>query len=153
MFYLLGLAIFLVSVGATITILGGDLLFFLNFPAILAILIPLTGVLTATQSFRTFGLGFKAVIFPGKPISEELRGKAASLFRFLSKITALSSAIILLICLINLLMYWADNPEEIMNWGDNIAALVLSLLYGLTIIAAIFEPVVYILKKRQGKDK
>ena len=152
MFYLLGLAIFLFSVGSTIFILGGDLLYFLNLPTWLIIFVPLVGILTATQSFKVFGAGIKAVILPQQAISEDLRGKAASLFRFLSKVTALTSGIMVLICFVNILMNIDFSyPDAIYGLGINIAASLISLVYAFVLIAAVFEPIVFILKKRQNQ--
>ena len=94
MFYLLGLAIFLLSVGATIVVLGGDLYYFMNLPTFLIIVLPLVGVLTATQNFKVFYAGVKAVLFPKEAISEDMRGKAASLFRYLSILLVTTSAIL-----------------------------------------------------------
>ena len=37
--------------------------------------------------------------------------------------------------------------------GANIAASIITILYGLILIAAVFEPIVIILKKRGGKER
>ena len=151
MFFILGFAIFLATIGFVITILGGDIRFFLNLPTIIFIFIPLTGVLTATNSFKVFYGGLKAVIFPKEPISDELRGQAASLFRFLSKATIMIAVIMTLISLVNMLfsMDFADS-NAIYCIGINIAASLISMLYAMILIVGIFEPVVFILKKRQA---
>ena len=154
MFYLLGLAIFLVSFGLTVTVLGGDISYYLNIPTLLIIIVPLAAILTATQNFKIFGAGFKAAIFPNEQISEDLRGKAASLFRFLSKTTALVAALGTMISFLNMLMNLNfDDPYAIQNLGANIAAALVSIAYGLVLIAAVFEPIVIILKKRSDKDR
>jgi len=152
--FLLGFAIYLVSTGCVIIILGGHVADFINLPSLLIILVPLLAVLTATRSFKVFYGGLRSVILPKEQIKEELRGQAASLFRLLSKITGMVSGIGVLISLVNLLfnMDFTD-PHAISCLGVNIAASLILLLYGLLLIAAVFEPVVFILKKRRDTDR
>ena len=151
MFYLAGLAIFLFTSVSTVLFLGGDISTFFYGYTYLIMLILLAGVLTATQSFKVFYAGMKAVILPHKPMSEDMRGKAASLFRFLSKTTALIAGIMVLISLINMLFGLDfEDPQAISKIGVNAAYALVFLFQGLTLIAAVFEPVVFILKKRQG---
>jgi len=152
--FLLGLAIFVLFTAFIIIALGGDVYNFINLPTILFIIVPLVGILTATRSFKVFGVGFKAIVFSKEPISEEMRGKAASLFRFLSKSTALIAALMVLICIINMLMNIDFNdPAVIPHIGTNVAASLVSMVYGVILIAAVFEPIVFILKKRQDKER
>ena len=150
--FILGFAIFLISSGLVVYILGGDVRDFLNLPSLLIILVPLAAVLTATKSFRVFYGGLRAMILPKEPITEELRGQAASLFRLLSKITALASVLGFLICLMNMLMnldFESSAARYIL--GVNIASSLVLLVYGVILIAAVFEPVVFNLKKRYDK--
>jgi len=150
--FILGFAVFLVSSGLVITLLGGDVRDFLNLPSLLIILVPLAAVLTATKSFKVFYGGLRAMILPKEPITEDLRGQAASLFRLLSKVTALASALGVLICLVNMLMRLDfSDSAAIYNLGANIAASLILLVYGVFLIAAVFEPVVFNLKKRYEK--
>ena len=150
--FILGLAIYLISTGTVITILGGDVRDFLSIPSLLIILVPLAAVLTATKSFRVFYGGLRAMILPKEPITEELRGQAASLFRLLSKVTALASALGVLVCWVNILMRLDfSDPAAIYNLGINIATTLIFLVYGTLLIAAVFEPVVFNLKKRYDK--
>ena len=150
--FILGFAIFLVFIGLVITILGGNVNDFLNLPSLLIILVPLAAVLTATKSFKVFYGGLRAMILPKEPITEELRGQAASLFRLLSKVTALAAALGVLICLVNMLMCLDfSDPLAIYHLGANIAAALILLVYGVFLIAAVFEPVVFNLKKRYDK--
>jgi flagellar motor component MotA len=146
---LVGLAIILLSFGVCIILLGGDLRYFIDIASMLAILLPLAGVLVATGSFKVFLAGLRAVIFPKEEISEEMRGRAASLFRLLSKTTAMIAGVSVLICLVNVLFNLdVFHPGSVRALGINIAAAMISLIYGLLLIVAVFEPVVFILKKR-----
>ena len=155
MFYLLGLAIFLFSVALGALLLTGDLRFILDIPTFILLILPLVAVLTATQNFKIFAVGFKAAILPKSNISDDMRGKAASLFRFLSKATALIMTIHILVSLIMMLTNIDfGEPESIYRIGSrNISAILVTPLYGLIFIAAIFEPIVIILKKRGDKDR
>ena len=150
----LGLVIFLIGIAITITILGGRVSDFIDPASILSILLSLVAVLAATRSFKVFLAGWRAVMNPREEISEELRGQAASLFRFLSKITMMVAFMVTLISLINMLMN-LDFADEggIAALGINLAASLLTPVLGLILVAAFFEPAVYILKKRQGKGK
>ena len=148
--FLLGLAIFLLSAGFFIAVLGGDWRTFISFPSLMIIIIPLAAVLTATRGFNVFYAGLKAAVFPKQPVPDDLRGRAASLFRYLSKTTALVSAVAVLISLCNLLfnLNFYQNPGLISTIGVNIAAALITPFWGIILIAAVFEPLVFILKKR-----
>jgi len=149
-----GFAIFLICAGMTITVLGGQLNFFLSLPSFLIVTIPLVAVLTATKSFKVFYGGLKAVVLPKKPITEELRGQAASLFRLLSKIAALAAGLGVLISLINMLMGLDfSDPSAMHNLASNTAAALVVMVHALFLIAALFEPVVFNLKKRHGEKR
>ena len=150
--FVLGFAIVLICSCLTITVLGGNVTDFIQLPSLLILIIPLVAVLTATKSFKVFYGGLKAVVLPKEPITEELRGQAASLFRSLSKATAMISGIGVLISLMNMLMGLDfSEPNAINMMGSNIAAALVVMLYGLLLIVAVFEPVVFNLKKRQAK--
>jgi flagellar motor component MotA len=154
MFYLLGLAVFLFGVILGAMLLQSNLWNFMDLPSFILLIIPLAGVLTATQNWKIFGVGFKAAVLPKSNISEDMRGKAASLFRFLSKITVLVMVITVLVCWINILMGLDFADADIINvLGINIAASLITVFYGLILIAAVFEPIVIILKKRGEKER
>ena len=152
--FILGFTIFLISTVLTEIILGGSWTNFVNLPTLLMILIPLAAVMTATKSFKIFYYGLKAVILPKKPITEELRGQAASLFRLLSKSTAIISALGCLISLLNMLLGLDyTDPGSRYAIGANIAAALLIFVYGLFFIVAVFEPAVFNLKKRRDTER
>ena len=152
--FILGVAIFLFMIWLAITILGGNVDNYISIPSQLIVFAPLLGTLAATRSFKVFYGGLKAVILPKSSITEELRGQAMSLFRLLSKVTAMAVGIGALIGLTNVL-YGLDlgNPDVIHILGINAASALLSLVHGLFIIAAVFEPVVFNLKKRRDADR
>ena len=152
--FILGFAIFLICTFLTVIVLGGDWTSFINLPTLLMIFIPLAAVMTATKSFKIFYYGLKAMIFPKKPITEELRGQAASLFRLLSKATAIVSTIGFLISIINMLMGMDYSfPDLHFTIGAKIAAALLIYVYALFLIVAVFEPVVFNLKKRRDTER
>ena len=152
--FLLGFAIFLISMILTVILLGGAFLDFVNLPSLLFIVVPLLGVLTATKSLKVFFGGLKVVINPYRPLPEELRGQAASLFRLLSKTTAIVVALVFLISLIILLVSLDFTDPNIGNtFRGNIAAALITPFYGMLLIVAFFEPVVFILKKRRDTEK
>jgi hypothetical protein len=149
--FILGVAIYLTCFGLIIGVLGGSISYFINVPSLLMIVIPLTGTLAATRSFKVFYGGLKAVILPNQPLSEEVRGQAASLFRLLSKVTALVMGLDILVSLMIILMNfnWED-PNTINMLGINIAYSLVVMAYAFLLIAAVFEPVVFNMKKRRG---
>ena len=150
MFLLLGLAITLFIIGFVIQpFLGGDIVNFINLPSVLMIILPLAGILTATQSFKIFSEGFMAAVLPKKEISEEVRGQAASLFRFLSKATAFIGLIMVCISWISILMGLDfSDSNAIHMMFVNIAASLVPMFYAVILIFAVFEPTVFVLKKR-----
>ena len=152
--FVLGFVIFLLSVFLGAIILGGSLLDFINLPSLVLIIGPLVGVLIATKSFGVFIGGMKVVINPYRPLTEELRGQAASLFRLLSKTTALTSAIFLVVSFVNLCLGLDFSSEFAQrHFLVNIAALLIMPLYGMILIAGLFEPVVFNLKKRRDTER
>ena len=149
MFYLLGLAVSLTCFVSVILMLGGSLLNFVDPSSFFMIIVPLAAILFATGSFKTFGGGLMAAVLPNKPIPEELRGQAASLFRFLSKVTAMLMGIMTIIGFMNILLNLdLSDPNAINAIGMSISSTLISSFYGLILIAVVFEPVVFILKKR-----
>ena len=147
---LIGIAVFLFCTGLTLTVLGSQLSNFLSLPNLMFILVPLVAIMVSTKSLKVFTAGLSAVINPKRHLSEEMRGQAASLFRFLSKTAAMVSAIAVFISLLNMLMILDFiDPDARRNIGPNVAASLVPLGYGLFLIAAVFEPVVYNLKKRR----
>jgi len=115
------------------------------------LILPLAAVLTITRSFKLFGAGFRAALFPKKEIEADVRKQAALLFRLMSKTTMLAAVITTLISLMNMMIafdFYAD--KALISFMGNAAASLGFLLYGLLIIVFIFEPVVYILNKEKA---
>jgi len=149
--FLIGFAVILIGFWFYAMLLGGQTQNFIDVASLLGILLPLVGVLAATRSFGVFYAGLRAVVFPKEEITEEMRGRAASLFRLLSKAAAMAAGISVLISFVNLLMnldFSYHHPWGVTILGINMAASMISLIYGLLLIAAVFEPIVFILKKR-----
>jgi flagellar motor component MotA len=152
--FILGFVIFLVSFALTVVVLGGNLTNFLNLPSLAIIIVPLIGVLTATKSFKVFSGGLRAVINPYRPLTEDMRGQAASLFRLLSKTTAIVIALNFIICTINFLLgVDTTNPNVWNAIRGNFAATLIPPFYGMILIAGLFEPVVFNLKKRRDTER
>ena len=152
--FILGFVIFMISAFLTVILLAGNWTYFINLATMLMVLIPLAAVMTATKSFKVFYCGLKAMVFPKAPITEELRGQAASLFRLLSKSTAIISAFGFLISIINLLLGMDYSYPDIQDAiARNIGAALVIFVYGLFLIVAVFEPVVFNLKKRRDTER
>lgn len=151
--FLLGLAIMLFSLVFLVIFGKADpmaaIMCFIDWPSLIAIVGPLAAVLTATQSFKVFYEGLRAAVFPKAEISEEMRGRAASLFRLLSKTAAMAAAICMFISFL-LILAEMDFSEVsyISKLAQNLAVSFITPLYALLLIVAVFEPVVFILKKR-----
>jgi len=148
--FFLGLGIFLIFNALMIVGLGGEIIDYINFPSFMMILVPLLAVLTITRSYRVFWGGLRAAFSPKKEVPEDLRLQAASLFRLLS-ITALLAALIsMLICCINIGfgMDFSNTEELLSTLAVNLAATVIPLYCALFLIAAVFEPVVFMLKRK-----
>ena len=145
------IAMTIAIIGTALIILasGGDYGDFIDLPSWVALIIPMLAVLTITRSYRTFGAGIKAALFPKKEISDDLRNKATSLFRLLSKIAILSAVIVAMIFLTNM-AFGIDysGPHVFENIVINIAICVMPILYSLFLIVFIFEPIVHILQNR-----
>ena len=144
------IAIAIAVIGTALIILatGGEYWDFVDIPSWVILIIPMLAVLTITRSFKMFGIGFKAALFPKKEVSNEQRKQAASLFRLMSKTAILSGVIMAFIGLTNI-AYGIDfsSPELAMHLAVNIVVSLMTILYSLFLIVFIFEPIVYILKK------
>lgn len=147
--FLIGIAIFVLGYFMTIFFKGLSVQVLLNPSAITLHLFAIAGVLTATQSFKVFWYGLQAAVFPKKVIGDEVRGRAASLFRLLSKTAILTSVIGLFTGAISALSNFSD-PEAL---GHALAAALTAPFWGMALIAAVFEPIVFILKKRQDAER
>ena len=145
---IIALAISIIGIPMVILVFGGYYEDFVDIPAWVALIIPILAVLTITRSFKTFGIGFRAALFPKKDIDDGLKKQAASLFRLLSKTAILSGIIMTMIGLMNMLLGIDFHHEDaILNFAINFAVNLLTILYSLFLIVFIFEPIVYILKK------
>lgn len=147
--YLIGIAIFLL--GIYVLAYSGDMTLaqLIDLPTLIMHLFMIVGVLTAVNGFTAFWSGLKAAVLPKSAISEEMRGRAASLFRLLSKTAALSSLIGLIVGV--LWMFGVlDDPYAL---GGPLSVCLIAPLYGIILIVAVFEPVVFILKKRQNPER
>jgi len=144
------IAITIAFIGTALIILalGGEYADFVDLPSWVGLFIPILAVMTITRSFRMFGIGFKAALFPKKEIDDGTLKQAASLFRLLSVTAVLSGIIMAMIGLMNMLLglNWLDE-HAFPNFTANIAANMVVILYSLFLIVFIFEPIVYILKK------
>ena len=148
--FVLGFIIVLLALAVFSVFLGGNIRMIIDLPSLIIIIIPLLGVLFATKSFHVFYEGMKAIILPKAKISDKLRDQAVLLFRMLSKATAAISAAGFIICLLNILFSLdMTDPNAINTIGSNIAAGLTTPMYGLTLIAALFEPAFFVLKKRK----
>lgn len=156
--FLLGLAIMMFCLGFLATFGKAypmaSIAFFIDLPSLLIIIGPLVAVLTATQSFKVFYEGLRAALFPKTEISEEMRGRAASLFRLLSKTAAMAAAIGTLMGFLFILGEMDFEDVAIASKiARNIYVCLISPLYAMLLIVSIFEPVVFILKKRFTKRR
>ena len=145
----LALVVVLLGIWLSIIILGVNAGYFMDLPSLLMILIPLLFVLTITRSFKLFSIGFSTLLFPKRKISDEQREQAISLFRLMTKTVLLAVIISMIIGFVGMgaFMDFSD-PESINNLFRNININLILPLYGLIMILVIFEPIVFILKKK-----
>ena len=150
---IIAVAIAFIGTIFVILVLGGEVADFIDIPSWVMIFIPILAVLTITRSFRMFGTGFKAALFPKKEIASETRKQAASLFRLLSVTTILSGIIMAMIGFMNMLLglNWLDE-HAFPHFTANVATIMVVILYSLFLIVFVFEPIVYILKKPTHSD-
>ena len=152
--FLSGLGLALFFLWFFTAVLGGYARDFIDMAPLMLIIFSLLAVLTATRSFKVFYHGFRAAILPKAVISKEMRLQAVSLFRLLSKTTGMVSAIGVLICFVNMLMNLDfSDARGVSHLGINMSASFITLIYGLFLIAFVFEPAAYILKKRRGTQR
>ena len=146
---IIAIGIAIIGIALVIIVFGGDYGDFVDLPSWLAIFIPILAVLTITRSFRTFGNGFRAALFPKREIVDGLKKQAASLFRLLSVTAIISGVIMTLIPIMNMLYFMDYSSPDFASSliAGNIAVSMITLLYSLFLIVFIFEPIVYILKK------
>ena len=148
----LALMVVMFSIWASFATLGASLIYFVNGPTFILLLLPLIFVLTITRGYNLFYLGLRALIFPKMQISDEHREQAVSLFRLMSKTIAITAIIFTITGVASMLvgaaLAEADYFRDLYNTYRNIVTILLIPLYSLIMIVVIFEPVVFILKKR-----
>jgi transcriptional regulator with XRE-family HTH domain len=142
----------LLGIWLSFAFFGTSVMYFLDPPSLLLLLLPMIFILTITRSFKLFNLGLKSLILPRKPISEEDRTQAISLFRLMSKTVALIAAITMITGFIGIVSsdFYPFSDKAIMQENIYILYSVLLMipLYSLIMILVIFEPIVFILKKK-----
>ncbi len=143
--FLIGVAIFLFGVFMSYLITGGHLSAFVLLPLIMLQILSIVGVLAATRSFKVFAVGLYAAIFSKKEVSKETLDQSVSLFRLLSKITMLSSLIWFIYCVIHIFGSIGDMSVLL----SSLTTSIVGPFWGLVLVAGVFEPLVFILKKRR----
>jgi transcriptional regulator with XRE-family HTH domain len=145
---IIALILFLFGTAGTIVAFGGYFRDYIDLPTLVAIIIPLLAVLTVTRSFKLFGTGFKAALFPKRKVDETLRANAAKLYRLLSKTTAFAAAFGFLVTFMNTLQGINFQDEmAISSLALNTATAMMSIIYGLLMIIFFFEPIAFILRR------
>ena len=143
------LIVVMLGIWASFAMLGAETRYFIDLPSLFLLLLPMIFILTITRSYKLFYLGLRTLIFPRRQISEEQRVQAISLFRLMSKTVAIAMGIITLTSIVSLCLYLDFTSVDFMeNLMRNIAVLLIVPLYSLIMILVIFEPVVFILKKK-----
>ena len=145
---IIALAISFICIPMIVIVFGGEIADFVDLPSWAAIIIPMLAVLTITRSFKMFGIGFRAALFPKREIADDVRKQAASLFRLLSKTAILSGTIMTMIANMNMFHGLDFSRDDAVNlvW-INVATSMVTILYSLFLIVFLFEPIVYILRK------
>ena len=150
---IIALLISIIGIPLVILAFGGEFGDFIDLPSWIAIIIPILAVLTITRSFKTFGIGFRAALFPKKEISDETCKQAVSLFRLLSKTAIISGVIMSMIGFANMLLGIDFHQDDAMIlFAANLAVNMMTVLYSLFLIVFIFEPIVYILRNNTSKN-
>jgi len=145
---IIALVISFICIPMIVIVFGGELADFIDIPSWMAIIIPMLAILTITRSFKMFGKGFRAALFPKREITDDVRKQAASLFRLLSKTAILSGTIMTMISIMNMFNGFDFTHENSVNFvWINVATSMVTILYSLFLIVFLFEPIVYILKK------
>ncbi|MCL2840615.1 MAG: hypothetical protein FWE05_07545 [Defluviitaleaceae bacterium] len=118
---------------------------FIDLPSLLALAVPLLGIIMATRGFAFFGMGFKMAINPKAVLSQEDRNGVAGLFRLLS-ISTLIIAIVVFVTSMLITIYNADNDLLVSSMGDIVIISSIVLFYGTYISLGLFAPISFIAK-------
>jgi hypothetical protein len=146
---IIALIVGLFYIWLNIALLGADARYFIDLPSLYLLLIPIIFVLTITRSYKLFFFGLKTLIFSKIQISEEKREQTIGLFRLMTKTVAISSAIITIIFLVSMFLNMDFTSVDFMYiMIRNISTMLIVPLYCLIMILVIFEPIVFILKKK-----
>ena len=156
---IIALIVGMVFIWLSYALLGAESRHFLDLPSLYLLLLPMVFILTITRSYKQFYLGLKTLIFPRKPIPEEQRVQTISLFRLMTKTVAIAAGIITIAFLIAMLVGIdvtsidfatkdSTYTEFLFQLTRNTAVLLIVPFYSLLMILVVFEPVVFILKKK-----
>jgi transcriptional regulator with XRE-family HTH domain len=146
---ILALAVVMVGIWLSFALLGTSLRWYIDLPSLYLLIIPLIFILTITRSYKLFYLGLRTLIFPKIQISEEQRIHTISLFRLMSKTAAIAAAIITITAVVSLFVGLdVARDDFLFQLSMSIAIFLIVPLYSLIMILVIFEPVVFILKKK-----
>jgi transcriptional regulator with XRE-family HTH domain len=147
---IIALIIVMLFIWMSVALLGTSVTHIIDPPSLYLLLLPLIFVLTITRSYKLFYLGLRALILPKRQISEEERLKTISLFRLMSKTVAIAAAILtvafVISMLLNISLFDTEFSHDMIL--RSIATLLIAPLYSLVMILVVFEPVVFILKRK-----
>lgn len=147
--FFLGVGIFLLGKTIIVQTLAGSITYYIGFPVLMAVFIPLIAALIATGSFRIFFNGLWAVALPREEITEKQREQAISVFRLLSKTAAITATIAFAVGMRNMIVNVDFSDVNFVGtFISNISVFSIPLYYAVMLIVAVFEPAILILKRR-----
>jgi len=148
--FFLGVGIFLLGKTIIVQTLAGSITYYIGFPVLMAVFIPLIAALTATGSFRIFFNGLWAAALPMEEITEKQREQAISVFRLLSKTAAITATVAFAVGVRNMIVNVDFSDVNFVGtFISNISVFSIPLYYAVMLIVAVFEPAILILKKRR----
>jgi len=157
--YVIGALIILLVLLASIAVLGGTLFDFLDPASLLPFLLVMTAVIIMKGGFKTFITAVNALLSKKYTISAAEKEASVRLFKLLAKTVKYTAIIITLMGIINLFMglnwrLWEELGSGEFLWAIsiNLAASLISIMYGLAINMIFLNPTIDILETRHNAE-
>ncbi len=141
--YFIGVAVTMAGFGLACLLKGVSFANFINPSAVIVIFFTVIGIIVATSDFKIFVRGVNATLSAKYVIGDDDRNAAVELFRLLSKSIVLASVIVPFITVMSTLAHSADLEQA----THSLSSALVSPVLGLTLVLAVLEPAVFILKR------
>jgi flagellar motor component MotA len=125
-----------------------DMTTFIDGPTVFYFVLTIGGAVVSTGGFKTLVSGINGIFSRKYQMTDEQREKSVELFKFLGKVTALAS-IVLMFSGVILLMLNLNDPSTM---GTHVGVALMAVFWGAAIEMLFIQPAVYMLNQKREPE-